>query len=125
MMIALKRIHSALGPQGYGGYTHLLGCAGEELVAHLEAQFTPGISWDNYGAGWEMDHIVGICEPNAGGVYPTDAEKRARLHYTNIQPLTVADHQVKTATAPRAARAPDPTPLTDADVDAILLDALG
>lgn len=123
MMIALKRIHLALGPQGRGGYKHLLGCTAEELTAHLEAKFTPGISWDNYGASWEMDHVLGICEPNAAGVYPTDTEKRARLHFTNIQPLTVADHLVKTATAPRVARAP--AALTDADVDAILLDVLG
>ena len=120
MMLALKRIRYALGPQGYGGYKHLLGCDGKALSEHLEAKFTPGISWDNYGAGWEMDHVIGICESNAAGVYPTDAEKRARLHYTNIQPLTVADHLAKTIATPRA-----PAALTDADVDALLADILG
>lgn len=30
-----------------------------ELKAHLEKQFLPGMSWDNYGlGGWHIDHIV-------------------------------------------------------------------
>ena len=115
--LSRKRIHNAIGPQGRGGYQDLLGCDAKTLAAHLEAKFIPGISWDNYGSAWEMDHIVGICEPNAAGVYPTDAEKRARLHYTNIQALATSAHRVKTATAPRAKPI---TPPTRADIDAYI-----
>lgn len=28
------------------------------LARHLEQQFTAGMSWDNYGSVWEVDHIV-------------------------------------------------------------------
>lgn len=28
------------------------------LRAHLEAQFLPGMTWANYGATWEIDHII-------------------------------------------------------------------
>lgn len=37
-----------------------IGCSGEELKAHLESQFKPGMTWDNYGFGsgkWVIDHI--------------------------------------------------------------------
>ncbi len=37
----------------------LLGYSVEELRAHLEAHFEPGMSWENYGKGideWSIDH---------------------------------------------------------------------
>jgi hypothetical protein len=37
-------------------YTH------KELVAHLEAQFQPGMSWENYGRkGWHVGHRKPVC----------------------------------------------------------------
>lgn len=30
----------------------------EDLMRHLESQFTPPMSWDNYGTYWEIDHII-------------------------------------------------------------------
>lgn len=30
----------------------------EDLVKHLELQFIPEMSWDNYGSYWEIDHII-------------------------------------------------------------------
>lgn len=30
----------------------------KELKLHLESQFTPEMSWDNYGSYWEIDHII-------------------------------------------------------------------
>jgi hypothetical protein len=45
------------------GLLRLLGFSRGELLAHLERQFLPGMSWDNYGSrlgadGWEIDHII-------------------------------------------------------------------
>lgn len=28
----------------------------EDLVSHLESQFSEGMTWDNYGTWWEIDH---------------------------------------------------------------------
>lgn len=30
----------------------------QDLVKHLEKQFLPGMTWDNYGSEWEVDHII-------------------------------------------------------------------
>ena len=35
----------------------LLGCTAIALVAHIEGQFVPGMSWANYPKAWEIDHI--------------------------------------------------------------------
>lgn len=38
---------------------HLLGYSVEDLRAHLESHFEPGMSWDNYGKdidSWSIDH---------------------------------------------------------------------
>lgn len=60
----------------------LIGCSVKELRAHLEAQFTDGMSWDNYG-DWHIDHII----PCASFDLSNEQEQRECFHYTNLQPL--------------------------------------
>jgi transposase-like protein len=36
----------------------MLGCTIAEFRKHLESTFTKGLSWQNYGVSWEIDHIV-------------------------------------------------------------------
>ena len=38
-------------------YTMALGYDWKTLRAHLEAQFTPVMTWENWGEVWELDHI--------------------------------------------------------------------
>lgn len=38
-------------------WEHLVGYTRDELAAHLERQFLPGMSWQNMGE-WHIDHIV-------------------------------------------------------------------
>lgn len=57
--------------------------------AHIEAQFEPGMSWDNQGE-WEIDHIVPLKYNN-----PTIEETYERLHYTNTQPMWAAENTSK------------------------------
>ena len=67
----------------------LVGCDGPTLVAHLESQFRPGMSWQTYGATkgevqrWEVDHIVPVSEFNLH----TLEGQQACNHYLNLQPL--------------------------------------
>lgn len=37
---------------------NLLGYTVEELRQHLESLFQPGMSWENYGTEWHIDHIT-------------------------------------------------------------------
>lgn len=70
-------------------------------VKYIEAQFEPGMSWDNHGpidedagphATWQIDHIIEFREPGADGGLPTADELCERLHYMNTRPLWNGDH---------------------------------
>ena len=39
-------------------WQHILGYTVDELKAHLQQRFEPGMTWDNYGKIWHIDHIV-------------------------------------------------------------------
>lgn len=51
-----SRIYLSLKGKGGKRTKEILGYTTEELIDHLERQFTNGMSWDNYGQ-WHIDHI--------------------------------------------------------------------
>lgn len=67
----------------------LIGCTAEEFKYHIEKQFLPGMSWDNYGVdGWHIDHIkpcylFDLSDP---------AQQRECFHFTNQRPLWAIDN---------------------------------
>lgn len=62
----------------------LVGCTPEEFRAHIEKQFLPGMTWENYGHDtWHLDHI----KPCAAFNLHDPLERKACFHFTNIQPL--------------------------------------
>jgi len=69
-----------------------LGCSIEELKKHLESQFQPGMTWDNYGE-WHIDHIVPFAKFDM--IKLEDQQKAC--HYTNLQPLWAKDNLKKGA----------------------------
>lgn len=72
----------------------LVGCSVIQLIAHLEAQFQPGMSWDNYGfRGWHIDHK----RPCASFDLSKESERRQCFHYSNLQPLWWRDNISKGA----------------------------
>ena len=66
----------------------IIGCEYNEFIIHLENNFQPWMSWDNYGLyngefnfGWDIDHIIPISSAK-------NNEELFKLnHYTNLQPL--------------------------------------
>jgi hypothetical protein len=55
-------------------------------MSHLEAQFEPWMTWDNYGFyGWHIDHI----KPLASFKYstPDDPQFKAAWSLKNLRPL--------------------------------------
>lgn len=90
MLQALRRDAAGKATNTLG----LLGCTIPELRAHLETQFTPGMTWANRGLkGWHIDHI----RPCASFDLTNPAEQRACFHYTNLQPLWAEENRVKAA----------------------------
>ena len=73
----------------FGG---IVGCSKLDLIAHIEAQFLPGMSWTNYGRkGWEIDHI----KPCASFDLTKHEQVLLCYHYSNLRPLWRADNQRK------------------------------
>lgn len=70
----------------------LVGYTITDLMAHLEAQFLPGMSWDNRGE-WHIDHIRPLC--SFSFQTPDDPQFREAWALTNLQPLWAADNLKK------------------------------
>lgn len=86
-----RRLYHVLqGTQKSAPFLVLLGCDRNALRAHLEGQFTSGMSWENYGQ-WHVDHI----QPLSAFDVMDPAQQRAACHYTNLQPLWALDNLTK------------------------------
>jgi len=88
-----SRLSKALGRnQKTVSMSEYLGCSLQELRTHLESQFKPGMSWDNYALeGWHVDHIRPL---NLFDLSDPDQIKVA-CHFSNLQPLWAKDNRSK------------------------------
>ncbi len=69
----------------------LLGCSPSEWKTHLENQFKDGMSWDNYGSFWEVDHIIPVSHFDL-----TNREEQLKaFHFKNTQPLACQENKQK------------------------------
>lgn len=57
----------------------------QQVREHLESQFTPSMSWDNYGTYWEIDHIIPQNLFNIQS--PEDKEFKICWSLANLRPL--------------------------------------
>lgn len=74
--------------------SHIIGCSSEQLKIHLQAQFKPGMAWNNYGIkGWHVDHI----RPCASFDLTDPEQQKQCFHYTNLQPLWALENLQKGA----------------------------
>lgn len=89
------RLLTALKNNQKSGHTlDLLGCSIDELKAHLEMQFEPGMTWDNLGKGegkWQIDHII----PCSYFDLTKEENQRICFNYRNLQPLWAKDNLEK------------------------------
>jgi ssDNA-binding Zn-finger/Zn-ribbon topoisomerase 1 len=68
----------------------ILGCTFEQFKAHIEKQFTAGMTWENR-AKWHLDHVVPLATAKT-------QEDVVRLnHFTNYRPLWATDNISKGA----------------------------
>lgn len=88
-----KRIWEAFAGKGYSKKTrtfNMIGCTPEELLRHLEGQFSDGMTRENYGE-WHIDHIIPLASAE------TEEEVISLCHYSNLQPMWASDNLAKGA----------------------------
>jgi len=92
-------LRKMLSSKRIGPISNLIGCTGKELVAHLESQFEPGMSWDNRSE-WHIDHIIPLSSFNL--LDPIQFSKAS--HYSNLRPLWAKDNKAKSDLLPDGSR---------------------
>lgn len=74
----------------------LVGCTATQLWKHLELQFKPGMTRENWGTGWgtkgmqewHIDHIRPCASFDPSSV----VDQKECWHYTNLQPMWAKDN---------------------------------
>ena len=69
-----------------------LGCSIEGLWRHLECRFQPGMTRENIGTAWVIDHIYPLARAK---LTCSRAEFLASNNYRNLQPLTPEQNSMK------------------------------
>ena len=78
-----------------GGYTKtsrtmkIVGCTLEELRAHIERQFTKGMSWAKLGPEIHIDHIIPLASAKS------EQDLIALNHFTNLRPMWAKENMEK------------------------------
>lgn len=99
-----NRIHSSVsramrsglakgGKEGKSTFD-ILGYSREELMAHMEELFLPGMSWENYGLhGWHIDHKIPKSLFRFERTSDIDFQRCWELK--NLQPMWATDNRKK------------------------------
>ena len=98
-----SRMRTALREQGakrVGDYAAMVGCDIDTLLGRLDLMFKAGMTWENYGRRWVIDHIKECCLFDLRDA----AEQRVCFHYTNLQPLSQARNVRKGLAARKSLR---------------------
>lgn len=94
-LLLRTRLNTALREgRGVGSAVQRLGCTLDEFKVHIESQFQPGMSWENWSMrGWHLDHIRPLDSFDL-----TKPEELAKAcHYSNMQPLWAKENWSKGA----------------------------
>lgn len=77
--------HGVQNGSAPGKYNFFLGYSWQDLKAHIEQQFTPEMTWENWGSVWEIDHIVPLSSTKYESM--EDPLFRQAWSLSNIRPL--------------------------------------
>jgi hypothetical protein len=91
---AIKRLSLVKKPRIQYRTEKMIGCKIEQLRSHLESQFKKGMTWDNHGSHWHIDHII----PMSHFDLTNESQLFAASHYTNMQPMWAAENLSKSDT---------------------------
>lgn len=73
-------------------WSDLVGFTADQLINHIEGQFTAGMSWENYGE-WHIDHKIPVSAFHFEK--PEDIDFKGCWSLKNLQPLWAVDNQQK------------------------------
>ena len=86
------RLYQALKGNSKSAHTReLLGCTVDELWKHLESQFVEGMTQENYGPIWHIDHII----PCEAFDLTSEQEQRRCFNWRNLQPMFASENMSK------------------------------
>lgn len=71
--------------------TEMLGCSIQEMKNHLQKQFKRGMTWENHGTHWHVDHIVPLSQFD----FTNPIQAALATHYTNLQPMWAKENLSK------------------------------
>lgn len=93
-----SRINSILKGKNKSAHTlEFLGCSLEHLKQHLESQFTEGMTFENHGKIWDIDHII----PCSYFDLLNQENQYICFNYRNLQPLWCKENRhIKRAKVP-------------------------
>ena len=88
-----KRLNMAIRNRAKAGSAvKELGCSIEFLVAHLESQFEPGMTWENWGLhGWHLEHIYPLAKADLSDPY----EFAIVVNWRNLKPMWAKENIAK------------------------------
>lgn len=90
-------IHKAIkigGGRKHGTTAGILGCSPAELRIKITTMLKPGMTWDNRGPIWQIDHRIPLASAT------TTAEIEGLWHYTNLRPMWTPDNNRKSDMMP-------------------------
>ena len=73
-----------------------LGTSFNDAKKRIESKFKKGMTWDNHGKVWEIDHII----PLSSFDFNREENLKIANHISNLQPLFVFENRKKSATIP-------------------------
>ena len=74
-----------------GTTSEMLDCSYREFFDYIKKMFRDGMTWENHGDVWHLDHIKPLSRFNL----QLEDEQRAAFHWTNFQPLLVKENLSK------------------------------
>ena len=87
------RLYYAIKKHGRSGSAvRDIGCTVEELWVHFESKFQPGMTRENLGTAWVIDHIYPLSKADLIG---SRVEFLAANNWRNLQPLTPSENAAK------------------------------
>ena len=88
---AIKRVLRGAKPRMRYRTEEMLGCTVEYFKSHIEGLWVDGMSWENYGTEWEIDHTIPLAAFNI-----TDPHhQKMATHYTNQGPMWKSENRHK------------------------------